>query len=469
MQQDEQLTSGAEVAQPRENKRDATIVLGILFAVYLVGSMDRAIFGILAEPIKLDLLLADWQVGFLNGFAFSAVYIGFGIPLARVLDKGKRVPLLTACVAFWSIMTAVCGMAGSFVQLMLARMGVGAGEAGCLPSSHSILSDYYPPLKRTIPLAIFGLGLPVGSLVGALVGGILLDHWNWRVAFYVAGLPGLLLAFLTWRFVKEPQRGRFDPSSGPSKLNTEPKSFNEVALMMWRSPVLRHMIIALTIMFTATSPTAAFLGPYLLRRFSMSYTQLGVILAMTTMLGAALSTFFGGLITQRLAQRDQRWLLWFQALTVGIGTPFCVFSLTQSTWQALGILMFTGTLLHTAFMAPCFTVSHELIPPGGRAKAVVIITIFTSFIGNSAGPLIAGFANDIVASIHFGSFAPEGFAIACPGGRGAAGVGAATDAACREAMADATRWVLMATQGMAVWAAYHFFLAGRAMTRSSSS
>lgn len=455
--------------QSPQDKRKASVALGFLLAIYLVASIDRAILGILVQPIKEELLLADWQLGFLTGFAFTVVYVGFGIPMARMSDKGQRVTLLAICVSFWSIMTALCGMAGNFVHLLLARMGVGVGESACLPASHSLLSDYYPPLKRTKALATFGLGLPLGSLLGTLIGGFVVDHWGWRAAFHVVGLPGLLLALIAWRVVKEPPRGRFDAQRIEEAVHAEPKSFKEVALMMWRSPVLRHMIIALTLTAIATSPTAGFLGAYLVRRFPISYTELGMIVALTSMLGSTLSTYFGGVITQRLAQRDQTWLLRFPAVTMALGAPFAMLGLAQSTWQALGLLLFLGNLINTTFLAPCYTVSHNTLPPGGRAKGVVILTIFISLIGHSTGPLLAGAANDVIAAMQFGNLAPGGFAVACPGGQGAPGAAAAIDAACRESMADATQWVMIAFQGLAFWSAWHFYLASRAMKRSAGS
>src|SRR5690606_18655251 len=142
-----------------------------------------------------------WQLGFLTGFAFSAVYLVFGFPMARIADKGNRVTILSICIALWSIMTAVNGLASSFVQLALARMGVGVGEAACLPASHSLISDYYPPKRRTKALATFGLGYPIGALVGMIIGGIVLDHWGWRAAFFVVGIPGLILALVTWLMI----------------------------------------------------------------------------------------------------------------------------------------------------------------------------------------------------------------------------------------------------------------------------
>jgi len=443
--------------------RTSSIVLGMLFTVYFFSSVDRSIFGILAQPIKEELLLADWQLGFLTGFAFSAVHLAFGFPMARLADQGNRVTILSVCIAFWSVMTALSGMCVNFIQLSLARMGVGVGEAACLPASHSLISDYFPPHRRTKSLAIFGLGYPMGALFGTMIGGIVLDHWGWRAAFYVVGLPGILIALLTWRIVREPQRGRFDAGAADDPGFADPKSFREVSLMLWRSPVLRQMLIALTLTAVFTSPTSTFLGPYLVRRFPISYTELGFIVATTMMLGASISTYAGGIIAQRLGRRDERWLMWFPAITLAAGMPLYVTALAQSEWIWLAVWMFFGALVNATFLAPSYTVLHNSIPPGGRAKAVVIATVFMGFVGHSLGPLIAGVANDMIAAILFGDFAPQGFLAACPGGQAPRGASAALDAACRGAMVDATQIVLIATMAVTVWPAWHFFLAGRHM------
>jgi MFS family permease len=446
-------------------QRTAWMVLIMLFTVYFFSSVDRSIFGILAQPIKEELLLADWELGFLTGFAFSAVHLAFGFPMARFADKGNRVSILAVCVAFWSVMTALCGMATNFTTLCLARMGVGVGEASCLPASHSLISDYFPRGNRTKALAIYGLGFPIGSFAGMIVGGIVLDHWGWRAAFYVVGLPGILIALLTWRLIKEPKRGRFDAASAVEPGFTDPKSFREVARIIWGSPILRQLIIALAVLSIFNSPTSTFLGPYLVRKFPISYTQLGFIMSMSMMLGASISTLVGGIIAQRLARRDERWLMWFPAITIALGAPLYVMALLQDNWLGLAIWMFFGALANATFLAPSYTVIYAIIPPGGRAKAAVFVGLAMGFIGMSLGPLLAGLANDGIAALLFGDVAPQGFMAACPGGQAVKGASAALDLACRSAVVDATQIVLVASMALTVLPGWNFYLAGRRMKR----
>ncbi len=460
---------GAAAEISPEQLRISTLVLGVLFIVYFISSVDRSIFSILAQPIKEELLLSDMQIGFLTGFAFSLVTLIFGFPMAWVTDKSNRVNILTICIAFWSVMTAVSGLCSNFIQMTLARMGVGIGEAACLPASHSLISDHYPPLMRTKALAIFGLGFPAGSLIGMVVGGTVVDHWGWRAAFFVVGLPGLIVVAMTWYLVKEPERGRFDAPGESGAAKGGAISFKDVALTMWRSPVLRQMVIALTLVSVFTSPTSTFLGPYIVRRFPVSYTELGYIMVAAMMLPASISTFVGGIIAQRLGQRDMRWLMWFPGITLAIGSVPYVISLAQSEWQLLVAFMFFGALINATFLAPSYTVLHNSIAPGGRAKAVVILTVFMGLVGHSVGPLIAGAANDLIAAIQFGDFAAGGFMAACPGGQAPSGAAAALDAACKGALANSTQWVMMASMALTTWPAFHFYLAGRNMRRRPAS
>jgi MFS family permease len=347
---------------------------------------------------------------------------------------------------------------------MLARMGVGIGEAACLPASHSLITDYYPPEKRTKSLAIYGLGYPMGWLFGAILGGVVADHWGWRAAFFAVGLPGILVALLTWVIVKEPPRARYD--IGAAEDRAKPISFREVSSLMWRSPALRQMTFAVTMITFFCSPTSGFLGAYLVRKFSLSYTEMGFIIATTMMLGASISTFVGGgIIAQWLGRRDQRWLLWLPAAATAAGAPFYVASLLQTSWIGLAVLMFFGAVLNATYLAPCYTVLHNAIPPGGRAKAVVILQALMGLVGASLGPYLAGLAIDLVSAHLFGDFAAQGFMASCPGGQGAAGAAAALDAKCRSSVADSTQIVLVTTMVLSIWPCWHFYLGGRALPK----
>ena len=441
-------------------------VLALLLLAYFFSSVDRMVMGIMVQPIKASMLLADWQIGFLSGFAFNLIFLVFGLAVAKLVDQKNRVTILTICIAFWSLMTAACGLSANFIQLCLLRMGVGVGEAGCLPASHSLISDYFPRSHRTRALAVYGLGYPLGGMLGSIFVGFLLDHLDWRTAFAIIGLPGLLVAVMTWRGIDEPQRGRFDRELASDRGPAVAISYADLLRLLWRSPVLRQMIIALTLVSIFTSPTATFLGPYLIRRFPVSYTVLGMIVGMSMMFGAAISTIGGSWLAQWMARRDQRWLMWVPAITIALGAIPYIIALSQSDWLPFALWMFLGAVINATYLAPSYTVLYNTIPPGGRAKATVIVNICMGLIGLGIGPLLAGAANDLLASILFGRLNPgRSFLTTCPGGEAAQGASATLHAACHGAMVDATPIVLIATLAMTVWAAVHFYLAGRKMGR----
>ncbi|MFN5822834.1 MAG: spinster family MFS transporter, partial [Sphingomonadales bacterium] len=189
------------------DKSTLRITLWVLLVVYIFNFLDRQIVNILAEPIKRDLGLSDTQIGLMTGIAFAAFYTFLGIPIARYADKPttNRVRLISVALVIWSGMTALCGMAQNFVQLLLARIGVGVGEAGCTPAAHSLIADLAPPEKRASAISFYSLGIPIGSLLGMLIGGLVADAYGWRTAFLVAGLPGILLAVIVLVVLRDPR------------------------------------------------------------------------------------------------------------------------------------------------------------------------------------------------------------------------------------------------------------------------
>src|SRR5262245_49446593 len=201
----------AEVAAPLREKAFSPAyqwyALGVLFVVYVFNFIDRSVLSILLQPIKDELHVSDTALGFLTGFAFAAFYTGFGLPIARLADKGVRRNILVTCLAIWSAMTALCGFAQNFLHLLLARIGVAVGEAGGSPPSHSMISDMFPQHRRATALGIYALGIPVGSMIGYLAGGWINDALSWRQAFMLVGAPGLLLALVVRFTLREPPRG----------------------------------------------------------------------------------------------------------------------------------------------------------------------------------------------------------------------------------------------------------------------
>ena len=190
------------------SQAQARWTLGVLFVVYAVNFVDRNILAVLLQPIKEELGVSDTAMGFLTGFAFAVFYTFAGIPIARIADRGSRRTVMAVGIAFWSVMTAASGLARSFTQLAIARIGVGIGEASATPAAHSLISDYFPPERRTRAIAIYNMGASAGVLFGLLLGGWLQQAFGWRVAFAVVGLPGLAIALLVRLTVAEVKEER---------------------------------------------------------------------------------------------------------------------------------------------------------------------------------------------------------------------------------------------------------------------
>lgn len=218
--QNKETTNHDEVSNLYRN-----YVLAMLTMVYVFNFIDRQLLVILQESIKKELHLSDTQLGLLSGFTFAIFYVTMGIPIARFADKGNRRNIVAISLGLWSVMTAFSGMARNFIQLLLARIGVGVGEAGGSPPAHAMISDYFPPKKRATALSVYSTGIYIGILVGFLMGGYLNQHLGWRTAFFVLGIPGIFFSLLFYITVKEPRRGATDAYA--ARIN-EPHSLREV-------------------------------------------------------------------------------------------------------------------------------------------------------------------------------------------------------------------------------------------------
>ena len=283
----------------------------MLVLVFTSSHIDRQIMGILGQPIKESLLISDTQLGLLTGIMFAVFYATLGMPMAMWADRHNRRNLISFSVFLWSLMTALCGAAANFVQLLLLRIGVGVGEAGSNPPSHSMIADLYPPEQRSTAMAIFGTGINWGILFGFLLGGWINEWFGWRTAFVVVGLPGILLAIAVRLTVKEPPRGYSEQLSATIK----PPAFWDVVKFMWRTPVLRHIVIAGALISFTGYASVIWIPIYLVRIHEMGTGEAGTYLALLIGVGGALGIYLGGRLADFLSARHgQQWLPWVIAL-----------------------------------------------------------------------------------------------------------------------------------------------------------
>lgn len=435
----------------------AWVALAILLLVYILNFMDRWVITILLQPIKEELLLTDWQLGLLNGFAYAVLSSAAAIQLARWAEVHNRVRILTACIVFWSALTVLCGMVTSFWQLVLARMGVGAGEAGGLPSSHSLLADYFPPERRALAHSIYGLGLPIGGMLGMVLGGILVDLAGWRSAFIVVGLPGFLVALIVWFGLKEPPRGRYDP---PSRQEDAP-GLLYVAANLWRRRTTRHILIGLTLAVLIGNTGTSFLAPYIIRRFALSYSEVALLVGATNFLTAAIGMMAGGFLTDRLGRTDIRWYMWIPVCGILIAIPFNLGAYMQDSALAMALFLVPAGLVIPTYLAPSFATLHNLSQPRARATVTAIAGICMGMIGASVGPLLGGISIDVLSEHLFARAGFSDFVSACPGGLPGPQSSAAVAGLCAPVLARATQISLLFWAPLMVWPAFHFWWASR--------
>lgn len=375
-------------------KRQRSYTLFLLVVVFTSSHVDRQIVAILQEPIKQYFDISDTQLGLLTGVMFALFYATLGMPMAMWADRRNRRNLIAFSITLWSAMTALCGAAMQFWQLLIARIGVGVGEAGSNPPSHSIISDLYKPEERATAMAIFSLGVNIGIMLGYLIGGWVNEFLDWRWAFVVAGAPGLLIALIVRLTMTEPPRGYADgilekPEAPP---------FWAVVRHMASTPTIRHVVAGSTLTSFAGYAAIAWVPVYLQRVHGYSTGESGTILAIAIGLFGGLGTFFGGYFADRLARRNEGWRSWIVSLAALIYLPFGYLSITaeEPFWAAawfFGPAIFGGVYLGTNF-----AILQSQLPIEMRAVGAAINLFVLNIIGLGLGPLSVGAISDATAA-----------------------------------------------------------------------
>ncbi|MBU6269116.1 MAG: MFS transporter [Sphingomonadales bacterium] len=369
------------------------LTLGVLLLVYIFNFLDRQVATILAEPIARELHLTDTDIGLMTGLSFALLYTALGLPIAKFADRPgtSRVRLIAVAVALWSVMTAVCGLARSFPQLLAARVGVGIGEAGCTPPAHSLISDKATPEARSRAFAIYQLGPPLGGLIGMVMGGLLADRMGWRTAFFVVGIPGLLLALLVLLVVTDPRDTRDGAGTAPPPAMSARAAFGAI----WQSRAMRLMLLCAAFSSSAGYGVMIWGTIFFQRSHHLTAGQTGVWFGLVNGIGSGLGVWLGGHLGDwQRRKHGKRALLHWVSIALMASSPLLLGGLLANDWRVAMALFLPSILLAWLYVAPYYSAAQGLVPPGARATASATVLFVQNLIGLGLGPLVLGMASD---------------------------------------------------------------------------
>lgn len=461
-------------------------VLGALLIVYIFNFIDRTIINILTEPIKATFQVEDWQMGLLGGPAFAILYTFLGIPIARISERVNRVRIITIAIVLWSLMTVFCGIATSFLVLLLFRIGVSIGEAGCTPPAQSLIADYFRPSSRATAVSIYALGVPVGGLLASILGGAIaqnldgpaianiLQAWGWswalgaldwqnvegwRIAFILVGIPGILVGILVRMSIKEPPRGYTDP---PELQNQPSVGFGDALKVLRAKSTFVHVVIGATIASFVGYGMGQFTTSFLIRTHGLDIQTAALLFGILLGLMSAIGVFSSGFLADKLSQRHPNALAWIPAIGMAAAVPFFVTGfLLDNLWIAIPPLM-VASLSNSLYLGPMYAVASGVVDSRMRATSVAITLFVVNLLGYGLGPPIIGILSTFLKTVFMDG---AGMGLSLEVCRDLTVLGEAEAAACASADARGLQWSIIVFVCLYAWAALHFMLAGKTLQR----
>jgi predicted MFS family arabinose efflux permease len=381
-----------------DSPRYRMVVLAMLVLVYTFNFIDRQIVGILAVPIKADLGLTDTQLGLMGGLAFALFYTLLGIPIAMLADRSNRTAIMTVALVFWSAMTAVCGLAQNFWQLFLARLGVGVGEAGGVAPAYSIVADYFPPHQRARALGVYSFGVPIGSSLGILFGGVIASLIDWRMAFIVVGIAGIVLAPIFKAIVREPVRGRFDAKGATG----QPAGFGEVMRLLLGKPSFWGLSFGASASSMIGYGLFFWLPSFFVRSYQLTLLEASLYYGAILLVGGIAGIWMGGVLADRLGANNRRMYAIIPAIAFLAIIPFYVGAVTSGSLAIAFALFLVPTALGLVWLGPVLSSIQHVVPPQMRATASAIFLFVNNLIGIGVGTVALGALSDAL-SAQFGA------------------------------------------------------------------
>ena len=400
-------------------------VLSVLMMVSTLNVLDRALIILLLQPIKDDLHLTDANLGFLTGIAFGLFYATLGLPIARWADRGNRVTIISLAVGLWGATVMLCVFVTNFVQLVFARIAAAVGESGCMPPTYSLVGDYFPgSAERTRAMSIYMLADPLCVLLSFAAGGWVNEHYGWRTAFFLIGIPAPLVAGLVKLTVREPR-----PAHSQAQAERPPApSMMDVLRTLWQQRASRHLSIGIILFFTMGTGLSPWYAAFLMRTHGMATGELGLWLGLIFGLGGIAGTLLGGQIAARWFANDERGQLRVSALVVAALVPcIAVFLLLPRKLDAL-IALVPLTIASNYIFGPTFALMQRLVPDAMRATTLAVVMLLGNLIGMGVGPQAVGLLSDALRPLLGG---------------------------------DSLRYAMLIVSLVALWSAYHLWQVGR--------
>ena len=436
------MNTGSKTEAFQVGSRYRWYVVWLLFLVYVLNFVDRQILIILMEPIRLEFGFSDKQLGLLGGLAFALLYSTLGIPIARLADRANRVNIISISILVWSLATALTGLARNFTHLLLARIAVGVGEAGCSPPAYSLLADYFRKEQRTTAFSIYSMGIYGGIFVGYLVGAIVAEYHGWRAAFWVVGLPGIALALLVKLTLREPPRGLADGAApAPS-----PPPMKEVLRRLAGKRSFQHLAFAAALHAFVGYGVSGFHPSFLIRTHQFSVAETGLILSMVAAVSGIGGTWLGGYLSDRFTnwRKDIRWQLWVPGIATLINVPVALLAYTHPDRYAVIALLFVSLVFGVMYLGPTFATIQRLVSARERALGSALLLLVINLVGLGLGPWLVGAVSDAMNQVYL-----------------ADGGAAAT------AKAQGLRTALAIMVCVNVWSFVHYMLAARTLEQDS--
>lgn len=395
-------------------------LLILLMVILTFNYVDRWALGIVLQDIKIDLDLTDTQLGLLTGIAFAVFYAGMGIPIARWADRGNRITIITLTTASWSAAVALCGVATGFVQLLLIRVGVAVGEAGCIPPAHSLIADQFTRAERPRAVARYMLAVPLSLVIGYFAAGWLNEIYGWRITFIVIGLPGLILAALAWFTLREPRRMQSStaqlapPVETSSAAELQP-TLKEVMATLWANAAFRHLLFCFSVWYFFGYGLQQWQSAFFIRSHGLTTGELGTWFAVIYGVGGLLGVYLGGEWATRYAAGNERRQLWACALAFSFYAVLMAGAFLAPDHYWAFAAMALANLGGNMAQGPILATIQTLVPPRMRAMSIALVYLFANLIGMGLGPLAAGALSDTLRPLFGEESLRYALVILCPG------------------------------------------------------